>query len=197
MRIGIYCGSFDPPHLGHLILPSCAFDEFNLDKIIYVPSYISVNKSKHYASAFDRYAMLKLLLKNYPLFTIEDYEIKQKRLVYTFETITYLKEKYDLNKKETYLFIGADWVKELNNWKNFDIIRENINFLVFSRNNIDINILEKLSFFNMKESEFLILNKNFDVSSSEIRNLIKENKQFSHFLTESVYKYILDKGLYI
>ncbi len=197
MRIAIYCGSFDPPHLGHLILSCCALEEFNLDKIIFVPSFLSVNKQSHFASSYDRVMMLKLLLKDYPLLSIDQYEVNQKRAVFTFETITYLKEKYRFKKEDTFLCVGADWIENLDKWKNFDFIRNNLNFLVFSRNNLYDKILAKFNDLGLNEDEFLILKRNIDISSSEIRRLIKENRQFSHFLTESVFKYIIEKGLYL
>lgn len=196
MKIGIYCGSFDPPHLGHLILPSFCLQEYGLDKIIYVPSYLSVNKESHIASSCDRYNMLKLLIKNNPLLEVEKFEINKNTKTYTYETILYLKGKYGLEKMDTFLCIGSDWIDNLTQWKNFDIIIKNTNFIIFIRKPYTDNIAEKLEKINIQKDSYLILNKHIDISSSEIRNLIANQQDFSYLLTESVYKYIIEKGLY-
>ena len=216
MKIGTYFGSFDPPHLGHLILPSYALKEFNLDKIIFVPSYKSVNKDNHFCSSLDRLNMLKLLIKNNPLFSIETYELEKQSQVYTFETLLYIKEKYKVDKKNLYLCIGSDWISNLDSWKNFEIIKENANFIIFIRRKNEVlsngenyknfkdesykNILDFIDFkmkgYNIDKDSYYILTRQIDISSSEIRNLIKENEDFSYLLSESVYKYIIEKGLY-
>ncbi|HPC37894.1 MAG TPA: nicotinate (nicotinamide) nucleotide adenylyltransferase [Exilispira sp.] len=196
MRIGIFCGSFDPPHLGHLILPCYAIKEFDLDKIIYVPSFKSVNKDRHFASCNDRLNMLKLLISRNPLLSIEDYEILKNTPSYTFETLTYLKEKYFLKKESCFLCIGSDWIDDLPNWKNFDIIKSLTNFIIFKRYPFLDDIEKKMERIKIDKNEFLILKKQIDISSSEIRNLIAEQSNFSYLLSESVYKYIIEKGLY-
>jgi nicotinate-nucleotide adenylyltransferase len=196
MRIGIYFGSFDPPHLGHLILPCYAIEKFNLDKIIYVPSAKSVNKSYHFATSFDRYNMLNLLIKNNPLLCIEKYEIEKDSKTYTFETLSYLKDKYKLEKSNSFLCVGSDWIDDLADWKNFAIIKSIVNFIIFKRSPYINDIEKKMEKIKIKKDEYLILDKQIDISSSEIRNLIENQQTFSYLLSESVYKYIIEKGLY-
>lgn len=196
MKIGIYCGSFDPPHLGHLILPCACLQQFNLDKIIYIPSYVSVNKESHVASAKDRLHMLKLLIKNNPLLEIERYEIEKNNKTYTYETILYIKEKYGISKENLYLCIGSDWIDNLKDWKNFDIIIKNTNFIIFKRKPYTEQIEEKLKKLDIKNDSYFILDKQIDICSNEIRKLIANQQDFSYLLSESVYKYITEKGLY-
>lgn len=197
MRIGLYFGSFDPPHLAHLILPAYAIHKFNLDKIIYIPSHNSVNKEKHYANSIDRLNMLSLMIKNHPLLFIDKYEIAQNRPVYTYETLLYLKDKYNLKKEDTFLCIGSDWLENLKNWKNFDIITGIVNFIIFQREPDIIKIKEKIFKTGIDSNSFFVLEKYVDISSNEIRNLIFANEEFSYLLSESVYKYIIEKGLYL
>lgn len=196
MKIGFFFGSFDPPHLGHLILPSFAIKKFNLDKIIYVPSFKSVNKDNHYSSCNDRYNMIKLLIKDQPQLFIEKYELEKESQTYTYETLSYLKQKYKLEKSDFFLCIGSDWIEKLSTWKNFEIIKSNVNFIIFKRNPFNLNIDEIMEAQGIDKNSYFLLENQIDISSSEIRELISKNENFSYLLSESVYKYIIDKGLY-
>ncbi len=196
MKIGFFFGSFDPPHLGHLILPSFAIKKFNLDKIIYVPSFKSVNKENHFSSSIDRYNMIKLLIKNQPQLFIEKYELEKEDQTYSYETLLHLKQKYKLEKSDFFLCIGSDWIEKLSTWKNFEIIKSNVNFIVFKRNPFNLNIDEIMEEQGIDKNSYFLLENQIDISSSEIRELISKNENFSYLLSESVYKYIIDKGLY-
>lgn len=196
MKIGIFCGSFDPPHLGHLILAGYSINQFELSKVIFIPSFLSVTKEKHFANCEDRYNMLRLMTKNNPLLTIDRFEIDRNKKTYTYETLFYLKEKYRLSKDQFFLFIGSDWLDNLDQWKNFDIIKNLTNFIIFNRNSSITEIEEKISKIGLDKESYLILNRQIDISSTYIRKLISEFEDFSYLVSESVYKYIIEKGLY-
>ncbi|RUM61863.1 MAG: nicotinate (nicotinamide) nucleotide adenylyltransferase, partial [Persephonella sp.] len=95
--IGLYGGSFDPVHIGHLRLAEDIREYFNLNKIVFIPTYISPLKSKSNAKPEDRLNMLKLATEYNPFFEIDDREIKENKISYTIKTIMYYKNKLNYN----------------------------------------------------------------------------------------------------
>lgn len=188
-KIAILGGSFNPIHIGHLILANTVCEEFNLDKIIFVPCYIQPLKSnKDFASAEDRLAMIKLAIQNNPKFELSDIEIKRKGKSYTVDTLKYFKQKYD----DLYFVIGADNIKDFHRWKEPDTILKLAKLIVTNRGGIEQKIPQRLR----GKKIFVCKIPDIEISSTLIRNNIRSNKSIKYLVPEKVEKYIIKNKLY-
>lgn len=183
MKIYFFGGTFDPPHKGHmLIYQHC----LNLcDKFIFMPANVSPGKNKPFANNQQRLDMLQILInksENNLKTLIDDYEISKSEISYTIDTIFYLKNKYP--KCNLNMVIGYDQYKNINKWKNYINILNNVNVVCFNRNSI-----------NSKEN---IIDFKCDISSSQIRSSIKSNKidNLDKYLDNDVLNYIIKNNMY-
>lgn len=194
MKIGIFGGSFNPPHEMHKKIALELITNKIVDKVIYVPTGDRYEK-KDLIKAKDRYEMLKLLTENYENLEVSDYELKNS-LVYTYQTLTYFKTKYP--QDELYFICGTDNLKELPTWKNYHFLQKNFKFIIIPRNNDN---LEEL-FQNQKvdHSNFMIANLPLDdISSTKIRESIKQERTLKKLykkIDPNIIKYIDQKNLY-
>jgi len=131
-RVGIFGGTFDPVHIGHLELALQAKDKFHLDKVLFVPANTSPPKQgKPVTAAVHRLAMLALALKAYPEFTISMAEIKRKGVSYSIDTVDFLRETHA--DSEFYLIMGADTFLDLDTWKEYRRLTSLCHILVANR----------------------------------------------------------------
>ena len=156
MKIAIFGGSFDPVHLGHEKVVYTALDSLDIDKLIILPTYISLFKDNFSASPSLRMKWLKQVFKENDKLYISDYEIKQNKPVPSINSVEYFKKT--LNPSLIYFIIGADHLKTLHKWHNYDELKSLVTFVIASRDNIFI------------PSDYLRLDINEDISSSFIRN---------------------------
>ncbi|MBZ7976055.1 MULTISPECIES: nicotinate (nicotinamide) nucleotide adenylyltransferase [unclassified Campylobacter] len=156
MKIAIFGGSFDPVHLGHEKVVKAALDTLDIDKLIILPTYISLFKNNFNASPELRLKWLKSVFVESDKLLISDYEISQNEPVPSFKSVMYFKNL--LNSSLIYFIIGADHLKTLHKWHNFDELSKNVIFVIASRDNIFI------------PDNYLRLEINEDISSSFIRN---------------------------
>lgn len=142
MRIGIYGGSFNPVHNGHIYLAETAAVELELDKIYLLPSRISPHRSsEEYASGKDRMVMLKLACEEYEKLCPCDYELKNDRKSYTVYTVEEFRRRFP--DDELYLLVGSDMLLCFEKWYRFEDILREVTLAVISRNNGDIEQLRK------------------------------------------------------
>lgn len=185
MKVGVYVGSFNPPHLGHKQVIDTLLNKKIVDKVIIVPSNSYWDK-KVDVSVSDRINMLKYF-ENDNVSVNEELNSKE----YTYEVLDELSKKYD----DLYLIIGADNIINFNKWKNVDRILNN-HVIVMKRNNIDIN--NHLSEFDKKR--FIIVdNANINISSTYIREKIK-NKEYESLkglIDNHILNYIKENHLYM
>ncbi|MCZ9878369.1 nicotinate (nicotinamide) nucleotide adenylyltransferase [Brachyspira hyodysenteriae] len=193
MRIAILGGTFDPPHLGHLILADTVITNCDYDKVIFIPAKIPPHKNiSGEASNEDRLNMLKLSIENDERFLLDEYELNNDGVSYTINTLNYLYKNYDIEGKIG-LIIGADLVKDFDKWREPEKISEISNITVVNREEDKNLYKENIDKYNIK----VIMAPRIDISSSLIRNRIKEKKGFRYFVKEKVYDYILSKNLYL
>lgn len=196
MKIGIIGGTFNPIHLAHLYIAYEAKCQLNLDKIIFIPTGSPPHKKDmEILEASLRYNMVYEAIKNYEDFEISDYEIEKKGLSYTFETLEHFKK----DDNELYFITGADCLMDIEKWKYPEKIFKLCNFVVFNRagyskKNLRIQKEKIQQKFNTNITFLDIID--LEISSSIIRNRIKEGKRIDFFMPREVLEYIITNNLY-
>ncbi|MBQ8959806.1 MAG: nicotinate (nicotinamide) nucleotide adenylyltransferase [Ruminococcus sp.] len=196
MRIGIYGGSFNPVHKGHIHLAKAAADSFGLDRVFLVPSKVSPHRSSaEYAPEPDRIAMLALACAEDERLRVSSFELDSDRISYSVYTVRYFRSLYP--DSQIWLLMGSDMLLTFDQWKSWqDIMKEAVIGAV-SRNGGDLPQLEakaeELSKYGRVE---LSRSAPVEVSSSEIRKKIENNEDFACYLSENVVQYIRYRGLY-
>ncbi|MDD2927364.1 MAG: nicotinate-nucleotide adenylyltransferase [Candidatus Omnitrophica bacterium] len=187
MKIGILGGTFNPVHIGHLILAEEAREKLALEKIIFVPANQPPHKDNgDIAAGSIRLKMLKLAIKGNKHFGVSDAEIKRQGRSYTIDTIREFKQKYPSD--ELYFIIGSDLLKYLDEWKDLAEINKMVKFIAATRPGYP---LEKIPAY-IKTLGIRAV----DISGFEVRRCIQENKSFRYLVPEAVFNYINKKGLY-
>ncbi len=194
MKIAILGGTFDPPHLGHLILADTVITNCNYDNVIFIPAKIPPHKTiSGEASNEDRLNMLKLSIENDERFLLDEYELNNDSVSYTINTLNYLYDNYKNIEGKIGLIIGADLIKDFHKWREPERISEIADIIVVNREDNDNLYRENIEKYNIK----VIMAPRIDISSSLIRNRIKEKKGFKYFVTKKVYDYIIERKLYL
>lgn len=196
IKVGIFGGTFDPPHLGHLILNEQIKNEFDLDKIIFMPAGNPPHKKEQEISADHiRLKMLKLALKNNPLFEISDWELKRDGYSYTAETIKEFVPQ--LEADEVFFIIGADSLHDIFKWYNPEYVLSEGKFIVFNRPGYDLKkILERKEFKPYLKNIKTYQSIHIEISSSYIRDEVKKRNSIRYLSRDSVVDFILDNNLY-
>jgi nicotinate-nucleotide adenylyltransferase len=187
MKIGILGGTFNPVHIGHLILAEEAREKLGLARIIFVPANRPPHKDNgDIAAAENRLKMLKLAIKGNRHLGVSDTEIKRQGRSYTIDTIREFKEKYPAD--ELYFIIGSDLLKYLDEWKDLSEINKLVKLIAATRPGYP---LEKIPSYIQTLGIRAV-----DISGFEVRRCIRENKSFRYLVPEAVFDYINKKRLY-
>ncbi len=189
-QIGIFGGSFNPVHIGHLIIANFFVEEFKLDYCYFVPNFISPFKIEEYEliPPQGRLEMLKIAIEDNPKFKIDSFEIDKGGISYTFETIQYFQHRFPYSK--LFLLIGSDQAEKFTQWKNWGTIL-NASYLVIARrtlNNLDLQYSNIPSSFHSKI--FFLNNPLIEISSSNIREYIKKGFSIKYLVPEKVNNYL-------
>jgi nicotinate-nucleotide adenylyltransferase len=190
-NIGILGGSFDPPHIGHLIIAETARQKFNLKKIIFIPSGIPPHKSLPVTGGNDRSMMVKLAIEDNRDFEVLDTEIIRPGISYTLDTVMEIRSRNE--KAALFLILGFDAFGLINKWKSIDSLCQQVTFLVARRypedNERNMNI-------PLNIRKIFLDNPYIDISSSFIRKLCREKKSIKYLVPETVREYIERNNLY-
>ncbi len=155
MKIAIFGGSFDPPHIGHEKIVTQAIKELDIDKIILVPTFLNPLKERFFAPADKRKEWLEKIFSDLKKVEISDFEINENRPVATYETVEHFKKS--LNPSTIHLIIGSDNYKNIRKWKNYEKLLEEVTPVIALRDDDDIDLdLKKLDI-------------NVNISSSKLR----------------------------
>ena len=196
-RIGIIGGTFDPIHLAHVNIAKEAKDRLNLDKVIFIPAGSQPLKiDKKVTRASLRFNMVEKAIEGYDGFEVSDYEIKKQGLSYTFETLEHFKKE----DEELFFITGADCLLSLEKWKNVKRIFELCTLVVLTRPGYDERSLYKQKDYidEKYNGKIVILElEGMDISSTEIRGLVKEGKNISKLVASEVFKLIKNNDLYM
>jgi nicotinate-nucleotide adenylyltransferase len=208
-HIAIYGGSFDPVHLGHIKTAEFIQTTFHFDKFFFLPCKKPLLKSDTEAEANIRVEMLKLAIKSYPSFEIDTREVERDSPSYMLETLLSFRNEYK-NAAIT-LIIGWDAFIKLPEWYQWQEIPKLANLLVIHRENFQTKtkppVLEKLiatlktnhqnDLKNYPNGKIYFLNAgNYDISSTEIRAMLKSNQSVEKLLSTEVFNYIKKYKLY-
>jgi nicotinate-nucleotide adenylyltransferase len=189
MKIGIFGGTFDPVHCGHLITAVAVKEIRNLDKIIFIPSFIAPHKIGNICSSpHHRIEMLKLAIKDIPYFDFSDFEIKKEGVSYTIETLRFLKNKYDIIE----LIIGYDNLLEFSSWKDPDEILK-ITKLVVLKRKVQSEPLIKDIYYNSSQ---IIETPTIEISATSIRHRVRNKLPINFLVPDAVMEYINRFNLY-
>lgn len=192
MKIGIFGGSFNPPHKMHKTIAIELIKKHYVDKVIFVPTGSKYKYKNNLLSDKVRLEMLELMCRDNNNLDVSDYELKE-HVVYTYETLNYFRNKY--KDDEIYFICGSDNLSYIDKWKRGEDILSNNKLLVIKRNTFDINtLLEKYK--DYKDNIIVTNIKENEISSTKIREMIYNNKRTEDYLDDSVYSYIRENNLY-
>lgn len=187
MRIAIYGGSFNPMHIGHEKIVDYVLNNLNMDKIIIIPVGIPSHRENNLEQSDTRLKICKEIFKGNKKIEVSDIEIKSEGKSYTYDTLLKLMGLYGENN-EFFEIIGEDSLKSLKTWKNYEELLKICKFIVFRRKD-DKNIQIDEEFLNNKNI-IILENEYYDISSTEIRNMVKNNEDISAFVNKKVKKLI-------
>ncbi len=189
-----FFGTFNPIHLGHIEIARRVKEEFGFGKIIFIPSYMPPHKFNDLASFKDRFCMTQLAAGEE---NVSDIELKLPAPSYTYRTINHLCE---VNKVDKINFlIGYDQFFKIESWREPQILKEKLNFIVYPRKFKNGQTLSEKAFDYLKNKGygFKIIKMDFlDISSEMIRELVYKNKDITGLTTKEVREYIERNNLY-
>ncbi|MBO8156011.1 MAG: nicotinate-nucleotide adenylyltransferase [Bacillaceae bacterium] len=184
-NVGLLGGTFDPPHIGHLIVAQEVLHKLSLNEIWFIPSHIPPHKDKANTSASHRLNMLKKAVNSEPQFKIDPIELTRGGVSYTIDTI---KELRKLHPDHQFTFIiGADMVEYLPKWHQIDQLKKMVQFVGVKREGYQLE---------ERESVKIVDIPGIDISSTELRKRFRADQPTKYWLPESVEKYIREHGLY-
>lgn len=189
-KIGIYGGSFDPIHNGHLITALYVLERRSLDKIIFIPCNISPHKlTQNYSENIHRLKMVELAVEDFPNFEVSDYEITKGDVSYSYDTIKHFSEQY----RSIELIIGYDNLVVFDTWKNPDEILDLARLLVLKRSSIS----GEKTIHKYYEKAVFMQNPTIELSSTDIRARISKNLVVNSMIPDKVLEYIKSNNLYV
>lgn len=199
MKVGIVGGTFNPIHLGHLMLGEYAYKELELDEIWFMPNANPPHKNKKTftTSILERKEMIELAIKDVPYFQYSTHEVDKKETSYSYRTMSELKAIYPSNIY--YFIIGSDSLFSLETWKHPEILMTKCRILVACRSGADVSTINaQIHYLTQKYDCAIDLLEMplLEISSSEIRNRIKQNKSIKYVVPDSVHSYIKSHHLY-
>lgn len=197
-NIAIMGGTFNPIHIGHLIAAQWVYDTGDFDKVLFMPSGQPPHKTNMpIIEKETRLKLCSLAIENTPYFDISDYEINKEGYTYTVDTIKYLKEEH--TNTNYWLIIGADSVMNLLRWHNPEELLKICNFIVVNRANYIVEDMEyqiEMLRNNYRANIIAISIPNIEISSSNIRKRIFNNKPIKYLVPEKVEEYIITNNLF-
>ncbi|OFL14862.1 nicotinate-nicotinamide nucleotide adenylyltransferase [Anaerococcus sp. HMSC068A02] len=197
MKIGLFGGTFDPIHIGHMILMENVINNLDLDKIYVLPNSNPPHKLENKKTALNlRLKMVNETIKDNPKLEINDYDYRDNEIHYTFDTINYFKKSYP--NDEFFFIMGEDSFLDIEKWKNYkEILKENL--IIFKRySNKNFSLISKINQVRKyNKNIYLIDNIALDISSTLIRNLVKENKSIRYLVNDEVINIIKEEKLYV
>ncbi len=180
-KIGLFGGTFDPVHLGHLLMARSAMEEMGLDKVIFIPSCVPPHKKvPTLFTAQDRINMIRQAIKNIPEFEVSDFEIKKGGKSYSVDTVKHFREVF--GEARLFFIVGGDAIKQLDTWKDIDTLKKLCSFVSVNRPGYPRG--------DAKLKYHAVTMNGIEMSSTEIRKRIINGKSIQFLVPDSVLSYI-------
>lgn len=201
MNIGIFGGSFNPIHIGHLIVAEEVLQQRALSKIIFVPTGLPPHKETgDLVAASHRFQMVKDAISDNNHFKISDIEIKRTGKSYTIDTVRILREMYG-ESHNYYLILGTDMINEISTWKDIGLLSEMCHFIVVNRFPVSINSNFSKSLFSKEKAaeieKLKVTIPSIGISSTEIRERLRNGRSIRYLVPQCVEDYIRLNNLYM
>lgn len=197
-KVGIMGGTFNPIHIGHLIIAEAAYEAYDLDEVLFVPSGRSYMKDQsEILSAKTRVHMTGLAIEDNPHFALSTIEIDRDGNSYSYETLETLRKQNP--NTEYYFLVGSDTLFALETWKHPEILLPSCTILVAVRNGVPMEEMQKHA--EYLENKFggcikLLPTPNIEISATDIRKRLAENRDAKYFVPDSVLQFIHKNDLY-
>jgi nicotinate-nucleotide adenylyltransferase len=205
MRVGIFGGTFDPVHMGHLRVAEEVRVDFSLDRVYFVPAFAQpLKRQKEAASAEDRLRMLNNALRGNSFFKVSDIEIRRGGISYSIDTIRTFSKRFE----EMFFILGADAFSDIGLWRSHEELFGLANFVVMMRPGRRIEDMPKAIkdqtrsldgatwvHASGKRIYFRVITQ-LDISSTRIREFSGKGRSIKYLVPRSVERYIVEKGLY-
>ena len=198
MKLGIFGGTFDPVHLGHLILAETAREVCSLDEVRFLPAFSPPHKqSSEISSGKQRAAMLDFATAGFREFVVDQRELKRKGTSFTVDTLAEMKEEFP--DAEFYFLMGADSLVDLPTWKDPERIAELAQIIAVNRNNSspeDLNSAVQQLPAEVQKAITILEMPEIAISASDLRLRISEKRSIRFLTPRPVERYILEEKLY-
>ena len=200
-RIGIFGGTFNPIHMGHMIMAEKVCHNHHLSKILFIPAYIPPHKYvKDLTEAHHRYQMIKAVISGNSKFEVSDLEIMREGKSYTIDTVQEILDHYGKDC-EVFLIMGADSLNELELWKNIKRLSQLCHFVIVNRPGFNTGasarLVEIIGSNNILDMERLEIEIDpVGISSTDIRKRLNDGVEIKGLVPECVETYIREHGLY-
>ncbi len=208
MRVGVFGGTFNPVHIGHIRGAISTYETFKLDKVLFLPIGIPPHKKDNVAAAEYRYQMLKMAIDGLEGFEISRLELDSDTVNYTIDTVRELKKLYPSD--ELFFMVGTDAFFYLDLWKEYKTLVSLIPFILICRPEYDTGPVEEkysgiVEFVEAVEvcpyeckpgRVYIYKPPAFDISSSMVRDKVRSGSIIRYLVPEAVEKFIIEKGLY-
>ena len=184
MKIGLYGGTFDPVHIGHLILARDAVEKLGLDEIVFIPNAIAPHRQgEGRATGALRHEMVLAAIAGEPRFKADDIELRRGGVSYTIDTVLALKGKYPPDA-ELYFLVGGDNADDLQSWHRIDELKRLVTFVALNRGD------------RATEHPAIKLDRRIDISATEVRARIAKGGSIRYLVPDAVMQIITRNQLY-
>jgi len=192
VRLGIFGGSFDPPHIGHLLVAEDACDQLDLDRLVFVPAATQPLKADRRVTAPEhRLAMVQLIADGNPRFDVSAAEVERAGLSFTVDTLTHFAAQHP--NAERFFLVGADVLSTFAKWRDPARVLELATLVVLQRADAAPAMLPEP---NDRATLRRLDTRRVDVSSTEVRERVRQGKPIRGFVTDNVAAYIARHQLY-
>lgn len=192
MKIGLFGGTFNPPHLAHLVVAERVRDACNLDRIWWVPAAVPPHKTDDsgIASPSHRLAMLRRATASNDDFVVSDVEIVREGVSYTVDTVRFLKEAHA--QHTFFLVMGGDMFVDFPSWRKPDEIAAHVSLIVYARPNADLSSVPA----RYRKAARIVETPLLDISGTDIRRRMSSGRSCRYLVPDEVLCYIQDHSLY-
>ena len=192
VKLGIFGGTFNPPHVAHLLAAEGVRDHLKLDKILFVPAAMPPHKQKDdVIPAKHRLEMVKLAIKGNPFFELSDIELRRRGPSYTIDTVNEMKRLYPHD--EIFFILGIDLLIDFETWKEPGKILEGCTLVAMNRPGFDLGVVDKKLLSRVE----LVNVPSVDISSTNIRRRVKSGRSIRYLVTAEVEDYIRCNSIYL